>query len=82
MKWDWIVLVFAVVVLLLGFVGRRIWFDWFMGALLVWGGITFLLMGFGALPRSRSKPTAIPYPILGAIMTIQGIALGIFHVRF
>ena len=82
MKMDWMVLGFVAGVLILGNVNRGIWFDWIMGALLVCGGVWIFLIGLGALPRFRNKPTVIPYPVLGTVAIVQGIALGIFHYRF
>ena len=82
MKMDWIFLGFAAAILFLGIVDRGIWFDRFMGALLVFGGVYFFLIGVGALPRFRNKPSVIPYPVVGAFMVVQGVALGIFHVRY
>ena len=79
---DWIVLGIVVAVLLLAVIDRGIWFDRCMGGILVFGGVYFFLMAAGALPRLRPKPTVIPYPVLGAFMIVQGVALGIFHVRF
>jgi hypothetical protein len=79
---DWIVLGIVVAVLLLDVIDRGIWFDRCMGAILVFGGVHFFLMAAGALPRLRPKPSVIPYSVLGAFMIVQGVALGIFHVRF
>ena len=82
MTMDLTVLVIVVAVLLVAVIGRGIWFDRCMGVILVLGGVYFFLMSAEALPRLRSKPTAISYPVLGALMIVQGVALGIFHVRF
>jgi len=82
MKIDWIFLGFVAVILVLGVIHRGIWFDRFMGALLVFFGVYVFLIGFGALPRLHPKPTVIPYPVIGATMIVQGVALGVFHARF
>jgi hypothetical protein len=82
MTTDLAVLSIVVAVLILAVIDRGIWFDRCMGAVLVFGGVYFFLMGTGALPRLPRKPTIIPYTILGSFMVLQGIALGIFHVRF
>jgi hypothetical protein len=79
---DWTVLAIVVAVLLLVLIDRGVWFDRCMGAILVFGGIYFFLLAAGALPRLRPKPTVIPYPVMGVFMIVQGLALGIFHVRF
>lgn len=61
---------------------RTIWFDRIMGACLVCTGIWFFLIGCGILSRRWRQVGVIPYPVLGAFMILQGIALGAFHVRF
>ena len=82
MTTDLVVLGIVVAVLILAVIDRGIWFDRCMGAVLIFGGVYFFLIAYGLLPRRRHKPTVIPYPVLGAFMIVQGIALGIFHVRF
>jgi hypothetical protein len=61
---------------------NTIWFHWLMGATLISCGGWFFLIGCGVLAHPRPKWTIIPYPILGAFMIVQGIALSFFHVRF
>ena len=80
MTMDLAVLGIAVAVVILLLIDRGIWFDRGMGAALVAGGIWFFLPGTAALLRAR-QPSIIPYPVLGTYLIIQGIALGIFHVR-
>ena len=82
MRSDLAVLSFGVAAFVLAVINRGIWFDRCMGAILVFGGVYFVLMGIGVLPRLRPKPTVIPYSVLGAFMILQGIALGVFHARF
>jgi len=82
MTTDLAVLGIVVAGLILAIIDRGIWFDRCMGAVLIFGGVYFFLIAYGALPRRRPKPTVIPYPVLGAFMIVQGIVLGIFHVRF
>jgi hypothetical protein len=79
---DITVLGIVVAILILGLIDRGIWFDRCMGAVLVFGGVYFFLMAFGALPRVRPKPTVIPYTVLVLFCIVQGICLGVFHVRF
>jgi hypothetical protein len=78
---DLAVLGIVLAILMLFLVDRGIWFDWCMGAGLVFGGVYFFLVGAGALPSIPRKPT-IPYPIMGTFMILQGVAVGVFHVRF
>jgi len=82
MKSDLAVLSFAVAAFLLAVINRGIWFDRCMGAILVFGGVYFVLIGIGVLPRLRRGSTAISYSVLGAFVILQGVALGVFHVRF
>ncbi|MEY2483865.1 MAG: hypothetical protein QOK24_2393 [Verrucomicrobiota bacterium] len=82
MTMDLAVLAIVIVVLMLALINRGIWFDRCIGAGLVLGGVYFFLSGAGVLPSVFRKVTIIPYPVLGAFMIVQGIALGIFHVRF
>jgi hypothetical protein len=79
---DLAVLGIVIAVLILALIDRGIWFDRCMGAGLVVGGVYFFLAWAGALPGVFRKFTIVPYPVLGTFLIIQGIALGIFHVRF
>ena len=82
MRSDLAVLSFAVAAFLLAVINRGIWFDRCIGAILVFGGVYFVRMGIGVLPRLRRRPTVIPYSVLGAFVILEGVALGVFHVRF
>lgn len=81
MTMDLAVLGIVVAVVILFLLDRGIWFDRCVGAGLVLGGIWFFVPGTAALLRLRQS-SIIPYPVLGTYLIIQGIALGIFHVRF
>jgi hypothetical protein len=61
---------------------NTIWFHWLMGAALISCGSWFFLMGCGVLPCPWRRVGIIPYPVLGAFMIVQGIALAFFHFRF
>lgn len=82
MPMDIAVLAIVVAVLILGVIDRGIWLDRCMGAILVLGGVYLFLAGCGALPRLWRKSSVIPYPVLGLFAIVQGICLGVFHVRF
>lgn len=77
---DIVVLAVVVGLLILVLVDRGVWFDRVIGAGLVCTG---LLIRCGVFPRQRQGGQIgwIPYPILGAFMILEGIALGVFHVR-
>jgi hypothetical protein len=82
MRSDLAVLRLALAAFILAVINRGICFDRRMGAIRVFGGVYFVLMGIGILPRLRRRPTAIPYSVLGAFMFLQDVALGVFHARF